>query len=118
VVRETFLDDASNLRIADPGKEGGEIMKDAVVLKKNPDVVCRQIEKETIIMPVLKASEDINCIYTLNKAASLVWDMVDGKRTVGQIKKAVLKKFDTTACDAEKKLQEFINDLKEIKAIG
>ena len=92
-------------------------MKDTIVLKKNPDMVTRQIEKETVLVPILKASDDINCIYTLNKAASLVWDMVDGKRTVGQIKKAVLRKFDTTACDAEKKLQELIKDLKEIKAI-
>ena len=92
-------------------------MKDTVVLKKNPDVVCRQIEKETILVPVLKASDDINCIYTLNKAASLVWDMVDGKKTVGQIKKAVLSKFDTTTKNAEKKLQELIKDLKQIKAI-
>lgn len=92
-------------------------MKDTAVLKKNPDMVTRQIDKETILVPVLKASDDINCIYTLNKAASLVWDMIDGKKTVSQIKKAVLRKFDTTTKDAEKKLEELIKDLKEINAI-
>ena len=93
------------------------MMRDSVVLKKNPDVVCRQIENETILVPVLKTSDEINCIYTLNQAASSVWEMIDGKNTVGQIKKAVLRKFDTNAENAEKKLRELIKDLKQVKVI-
>ena len=59
----------------------------------------------------------MDCIYTLNKPASAVWDMIDGKKTFGQIKKEVLNKFNTDEEEAEKKLAELIKDLKQIKAI-
>lgn len=92
-------------------------MKEKVVLKKNPDVVTRQIDKETILVPIFNRSDEMNCIYTLNRAASIVWDMLDGKRTVAEIKKTVLRKFDTNPKNAEKKLQGLLKDLREIKAV-
>jgi methyltransferase-like protein len=92
-------------------------MEDSLILKKNPDMVTRQIDKETMLVPVVKASDDINCIYTLNETASFVWSMIDGKKTIAQIKKAVLAKFDTTASEADKKLGSLVKDLKKAKAI-
>ena len=92
-------------------------MKMIQVFKKNPDMVNRQIDKETILVPVFKTSDEINCIYTLNEAASVVWDMIDAKKTVDVIKKQVLKKFDTSAEEAQKKIEEILKDLKEIRAI-
>ena len=92
-------------------------MKENVVFKKNPDMVTRQIDKETILVPVFKISNEINCIYTLNEAASAVWDMIDTQKTVKEIKKQVLKKFDTNPKVAEKKLEKILKDLSEIRAI-
>ena len=92
-------------------------MKETVALCKNPDMVTRVIDDETILLPIYKTSDEINCIYTLNKVASRVWEMFDGKRTVGEIKKQLLKEFDTTAEEVDKEMQEFLKDLKEIKAI-
>lgn len=93
------------------------MMEDAAILKKNPDMVTRQIDKETMLVPVIKTSDDINCLYTLNETAAFVWNMIDGKRTVGDLKKEILKKFDTTPQNMEKKLENLIRDLKKIKAV-
>ena len=92
-------------------------MQETLVLRKNSDMVSRVIDKETILLPIYKTSDEINCIYTLNKAASRVWEMFDGKRTVGEIKKQLLKEFDTTPEEVDKKMQELLKDLKEIKGI-
>ena len=92
-------------------------MQETIVLRKNPDMVTRVIDDETILMPIYKTSEEINCIYTLNKVASEVWDLVDGKRSLAEIKKQVLKKFDTTPEEVDLEMQKFLKDLKEIKAI-
>lgn len=92
-------------------------MKESVVFKKNSDMVTRQIDKETILVPVFKTSDEINCIYTLNEAASAIWDMIDSKKAVKEIKKQVLKKFDTNPNDAQKKLEGILKDLEEIRAI-
>jgi len=80
-------------------------------------VVTRIIDDETILLPIYKSSDDINCIYTLNKPASKVWQMIDGKRTPLEIKNKVLKEFDTTPQEVDKQMQKLLKDLKEIKAI-
>ena len=65
-------------------------MTGTIVYKKNKNMVTRKIADETILLPIYKTSKEINCIYTLNKPASIVWDMIDGKTTIGEIKDKVL----------------------------
>jgi len=93
-------------------------MQESKVLKKNPDLVTRVIDNETILMPVYKTSDEINCIYSLNKVASDVWNMIDGKKTLAQIKKKILVEFDTTAKEVDSEMVKFLKDLKEIKAVN
>lgn len=92
-------------------------MQKTLILRKNPDIVTRVIENETILLPVYKSSDEINCIYTLNKVGSIVWDLIDGKRSLGDIKKEILDKFDTTPEEGDKEMEKFLKDLKEIKAV-
>lgn len=92
-------------------------MKKDTVLKKNPDIVARVIDDETILMPIYKTSDDINCIYTLNKSAALIWDAIDGKKTIGQIKAMVSKEFDSKPEEIDKEISDLLKDLKEIKAL-
>ena len=92
-------------------------MKDAAVLKKNPDIVSRTIEDETILMPIYKTSDEINCIYTLNSVAARIWELIDGKKSLARIKQTLLGEFDVTEKELNKELDKFLKDLKEIKAI-
>lgn len=92
-------------------------MKDSIVLKKNPDIVTRVIDGETILMPIYRTSDEINCIYTLNKVASRVWEMIDGKKSYAKIKKEILGEFDATSKEVDKEMALLFKDLKEIKAI-
>ncbi len=92
-------------------------MQKKIVLRKNPNMVTRVIDDETILLPIYKTSDEINCIYTLNKVGSKVWEKMDGKKTSFEIKNQVLKEFDTTPEEVDKELRNFLKDLKEIKAI-
>lgn len=92
-------------------------MEKGIILQKNPDMVTRVIEDETILMPVYKTSNEINCIYTLNKVATEVWNLIDGKMSLAGIKGAILQRFDTTPQEVEQEMEGFLKDLKEIKAI-
>lgn len=94
-----------------------ETVKDTVVLKKNPDIVSRTIEDETILMPIYKTSDEINCIYTLNDVAARIWQLIDGKRNIAKIKTTLLKEFEVTQKELDKELDKFLKDLIEIKAI-
>lgn len=92
-------------------------MQETKVLRKNADMVTRVIDEETILMPIFKTSEEINCIYTLNKCASRFWELVDGKRTLPAIKKKLLEEFDAKPQEIDKEINALLKDLKEIKAI-
>ena len=92
-------------------------MEKSRVLRKNKDMVARVIDDETILLPIYRTSKEISCIYTLNKVASRVWELIDGKRTPLEIKNKVLKEFDTTPEEVDKEMQKFLKDLKEIKAV-
>jgi hypothetical protein len=88
------------------------------VLRKNPDMVSRMIDDETILLPIYKSSDQINCIYNLNKVASRVWELIDGKKTLPEIKEKLLKEFDATPREIDQEMQKLLKDLKEIKALA
>jgi len=92
-------------------------MQNNTIVRKNSNMVTRVIGDETILVPVYKSSEEINCIYTLNKVASRVWEMFDGKRSISRIKQQALKEFNTTPAEVDKELEKLLKDLKEIKAV-
>lgn len=92
-------------------------MDDEKVFKKNPDFVTREIDKETVLVPVIRTSEDINCIYTLNKAGSEVWRLIDGKSSLEDINKKILERFDATPEEVGKEMKSFLKDLEEINGI-
>ncbi len=92
-------------------------MKKALVFKKNPDIITRTIEDETILMPLYKTSNEINCIYTLNDVAARVWELIDGKSSLTQIKSKLRIEFDSTEKETDEELNKFLEDLKKINAI-
>ena len=92
-------------------------MPKKTILRRNPDMVTRVIDDEGILMPVFKSSKDMRCIYTLNKVANRVWELINGKRTVDAIKKTILKEFDATPAEIDRRLEKLIKDLREAKAI-
>ena len=97
------------------GKEQGMI-NESTVLKKNTNIVTRTIEEDTMLMPIYRSSQEANCIYTLNPVGARVWSLIDGKRTLGAIKKKLLGEFDTTEKELDKELSVFLRDLESIKA--
>lgn len=92
-------------------------MSDAKVFRKNKDIVTRTIEDETILMPLYKTSDEINCIYTLNTSAARVWELIDGKHTLGKIKTRICEEFSSTPKEIDRELGLLLKDLLEIKAI-
>lgn len=92
-------------------------MDEKKVYKKNKNIVSRVIAGETILLPVYRTSEEINCIYTLNEAASWVWNRINGKLSLSEIKQEILNNFATTSAQAEKHLEGLLKDLAKIKAI-
>jgi hypothetical protein len=87
------------------------------IYRKNENFVFRQIDDETILVPIEDNVGDMGSIYNLNEVGAFVWEHFDGEKTLGDIKDMVLKEFEVSPQDAAEDLSEFVIQLKEVEAI-
>jgi methyltransferase-like protein len=85
--------------------------------QRNKNFVFRQIENETILVPIRNNVGDMDCLYNLNEVGAFIWQQIDGRKSLFDIKKMVVSEFDVSDVTAETDLSEFIADLKDISAV-
>lgn len=85
------------------------------VYKKNDSIVSRKIADEFLLVPIKQNVGDLESIYTLNEVATRVWELIDGKKKVKEIKDKIVEEFEVTPQEAEKDLA---NLLKQLLAVG
>ncbi len=86
-------------------------------LVKDPNMVSRRIGDEVILVPIRRNVADLESIYTLNPVAARVFELIDGKKEITDIKNVILQEYEVNDEKVEKDLLEFLSQLKEIKAI-
>ena len=87
------------------------------VYKKSDSVVSRKIADEFILVPIRQNVGDLENIYTLNETAAHIWELIDGKIKVREIKERIVEDFEVIPEEAEKDLVEHLQQLEGIKAI-
>ena len=87
------------------------------IYKKNENFVFRKIENETILVPIKDNVGDMGSLYNLNEVAAFVWEQINGKTSLQEIKNQLLEKYEISARDAGNDLSEYIAQLEEIDAI-
>ncbi len=87
------------------------------VYKKSDSIVSRKIADEFILVPIRQNVGDLESISTLNEVAARIWELIDGKMKVREIKDKIIEEFEVTPQQAEKDLIEYLHQLKEIEAI-
>jgi hypothetical protein len=88
------------------------------VYSKSDSMVFRKIGEECILVPIRQGVGDLDSIYTLNETAAMIWELIDGKTTVGEIKERLLREYDVTGSQAEEDLLEHLKQLESINAIS
>jgi hypothetical protein len=84
------------------------------VYKKSESIVSRRIGDEYILVPIRQDVGDLESIYTLNETGALIWELIDGKLKVGEIKESLLEAFEVEPDEAEKDLIEHLQQLEGI----
>jgi hypothetical protein len=87
------------------------------VYTKSDSIVSRKIADEFILVPIRQNVGDLESIYTLNETAARIWELIDGKITVREMKEKMVEEFEVTPEQAEKELIEHLQQLEEIEAI-
>lgn len=87
------------------------------VYNKSGSIVFRKIGEECILVPIRQDVGDLESIYTLNKTAARIWELIDGKTQTSEIKEKIVEEFDVKPEEAEKDLIEHLQLLEGIQAI-
>ena len=85
--------------------------------EKDPNVVSREIAGECILVPIRQNVGDLESIYTLNEVGARIWELIDGKMKVREIKNIIVEEFEVTPEEAEKDLIELLQKLENIAGI-
>jgi hypothetical protein len=75
---------------------------------KGKDLVTRSIAGETIIVPIKNKVGDLDSIYTLNEIGTMIWELIDRKKSVSEIAEAVCDAYDVTPEEALKDTFDFL----------
>jgi len=84
---------------------------------KDPSIVFRKVADEFILVPIKQKASEVESIYTMNDVASRIWELIDGKRSLKDIKKIIIKEFEVSSEEAEKDLVDFSRQLEKICAV-
>ena len=84
---------------------------------RNQDFVFRTINHEAILVPIKDNVGDMGCIYSLNEVGAFVWEQLDGRKTIGDVKNLVLEAFDGVPASVDRDLQELVEQLSSIDAV-
>ena len=65
-----------------------------VILSQSGSVAFRRIEDEILLVPIRTDARQKLGIYTMNKTAAAVWELLDGKRNLKELVRAFCERFD------------------------
>ena len=86
--------------------------------RHDPSIVSREIAGETILVPIRQNVGDLESIYTLNETGARVWALVDGQRSAGDIRDAIVDEFEVRAEEAGRDVLDLLAQLESIGAVS
>ena len=85
--------------------------------RKSSNIVERVIDDEVIIVPISSTAASQGAIYNLDQTGAKIWQWIDGRRQVSNIKEQIVGTMDVSSEQAEKDLINFLKDLENAAAI-
>jgi hypothetical protein len=89
----------------------------ARVWARNPDFVFRRIAGEVLLLPIREKVGDLESIYALNEVGARVWELLDGRRSVADLRDSIVAEFDVSPDRAEADILEFLGKLEALEGV-
>lgn len=88
------------------------------VYRKNPSIISKIIGEEFILVPIREDIGDLaGKIYILKGTGVRIWELLNGKRTVLDIKDIILKEFNVKSDEVENDIISFLRQLEDKKLV-
>ena len=82
--------------------------------ERDPNVVSREIAGEQILVPIRKRAVDMAALYVLNETGARIWSLLDGQRSLADVRDLLIEEYDVQPEAAEGDLLEIVGQLQEI----
>ena len=99
--------------MTNPTAPGVSSLGSASIYARREPVVLRRIAGEHLLVPIRRRVSDLQAIFGLTGVAAPVWEMLDGTRTLGEVRDAVVARFDVSPERAWTDLCRFVGHLEE-----
>jgi hypothetical protein len=87
------------------------------VFLKDSTVVSKKIGEEFILVPIQKKTGDLDSIYTMNEVSARIWELIDGKKCINDIRNKIVEEYEIDNQSAEVDITDFVKKLQHIGAI-
>ena len=81
-------------------------------IRRDKDLVTREIAGETIIVPIRGHVGDLDSIYTLNQVGTFIWHHLESGSSLRRLVNAVAAEYDVDSGEAEKDVADFLGSLE------
>jgi methyltransferase-like protein len=88
------------------------------VYSHSPNIVTRKTGSEYVLIPVANNIADMNSVYTLNESGAFIWELIDGKRSTGEIADALVEEYNVDRGVAESDVNSFMSDMSKYLIIN
>ena len=88
------------------------------ILYKKNDIVTRQIGGEVFLVPIHHTLKESQKLYVLNTIAQFIWEQLDGKQRLVDIKQAIIEEFDVGPGQLKDDMTRFIQHLEQENLIS
>ena len=79
--------------------------------------MARQIAGEYILVPIRQSAGEVESIYTLNEVGTRIWELLDGQRSLLQVRDLLVAEFEVRPEETKTDLLEFIEGLESVGAV-
>lgn len=84
-----------------------------MIFRKCPDVVLRHVAGEALLIPIRRKLADMDRIFTLNTTGEAIWELLDGKRSVEEVVRAVVERYDVSESVANADVVDLLGQFSE-----
>lgn len=92
-------------------------MVEGVRYERNPDFIFRKIVDELVLVPIRQNVADMDCIYTMNPVGAFIWERLDGRLTLGDLRTAIVETYGVADEVADSDVLEFVSELEQAGAV-
>src|SRR4030081_1023447 len=86
-------------------------MADEQLFVRSRTVVSRVVGGETLIVPIRGKVGDLASIYSFNETGSLVWKLLESRRTFAQLVVGVAHEYNMERSQVERDVKQFVEDM-------